>query len=173
MEDFLSQNFLFAPRILGEWVLKLLFGACYMPHSAKEETGGEDAHFIYVDEQAIGVAEGVDGWAHVGINAGEYARELMTNSVPAIRDEPNGDIDPLQVLEKVQAKTKAMGSSTACIIALKNQVDEFCTLALHVSILTSYFLIFYLIRLSSEINEKIIGQISRSLRSQKQEEKLV
>ncbi|XP_022858283.1 probable protein phosphatase 2C 55 isoform X3 [Olea europaea var. sylvestris] len=128
-------------RILGEWVLKLLFGACYMPHSAKEETGGEDAHFIYVDEQAIGVAEGVDGWAHV--------------------------------LEKVQAKTKAMGSSTACIIALKNQVDEFCTLALHVSILTSYFLIFYLIRLSSEINEKIIGQISRSLRSQKQEEKLV
>ncbi|CAI9758378.1 unnamed protein product [Fraxinus pennsylvanica] len=39
-------------RISGERVLKLLSGACYMPHPAKEETGGEDAHFMCVDEQA-------------------------------------------------------------------------------------------------------------------------
>ncbi|XP_075510520.1 putative protein phosphatase 2C 80 isoform X2 [Primulina tabacum] len=102
-------------------VLKLLSGACYLPHPAKEETGGEDAHFICDEEQAIGVADGVGGWADVGVNAGLYARELMSYSVQAIQKTPNGSIDPLLVLEKAHAATKAMGSSTACIISLKNQ----------------------------------------------------
>ncbi|KZV53866.1 putative protein phosphatase 2C 55 [Dorcoceras hygrometricum] len=102
-------------------VLRLLSGACYLPHPAKEETGGEDAHFICDEEQAIGVADGVGGWADVGVNAGFYSRELMTNSVKAIQETPKGSIDPLLVLEKAHAATKAMGSSTACIISLKNQ----------------------------------------------------
>ncbi|KAG8384043.1 hypothetical protein BUALT_Bualt04G0077000 [Buddleja alternifolia] len=71
-------------------ILKLVSGACYMPHPAKEKTG-------------------------------HYARELMSNSVKAIRELQNGDIDPLGVLVKAHAETKAMGSSTAVIIALKNQ----------------------------------------------------
>ncbi|XP_073154892.1 probable protein phosphatase 2C 80 isoform X2 [Henckelia pumila] len=102
-------------------VLKLLSGVCYLPHPAKEETGGEDAHFICDEEQVIGVADGVGGWADVGVNAGLYARELMSNSVKAIHETPKGSIDPLSVLEKAHAATKAMGSSTACIISLKNQ----------------------------------------------------
>ncbi|GFP84441.1 probable protein phosphatase 2c 55 [Phtheirospermum japonicum] len=101
--------------------LKLISGACYMPHPDKEKTGGEDAHFICADEQVIGVADGVGGWADVGINAGDYARELMSYSVKAIREVPDGDVDPLRVLEKAHAATRAMGSSTACIVALKNQ----------------------------------------------------
>ncbi|KAJ6678579.1 PROTEIN PHOSPHATASE 2C [Salix viminalis] len=75
--------------------LKLLSGSCYLPHPDKEETGGEDAHFICEDEQAIGIADGVGGWADVGVNAG--------------------------VLEKAHANMKARGSSTACIIALKSE----------------------------------------------------
>ncbi|KAL6520078.1 hypothetical protein OROHE_017221 [Orobanche hederae] len=102
--------------------LKLRCGACYMPHPDKEETGGEDAHFICADEQVIGVADGVGGWADVGVNAGDYARQLMSNSVKAIRQVPSdGDVDPLHVLKKAHAETSARGSSTACIIALKNQ----------------------------------------------------
>ncbi|KAL1569449.1 protein-serine/threonine phosphatase [Salvia divinorum] len=100
--------------------LKLLSGACYLPHPAKEATGGEDAHFICVDEQVIGVADGVGGWADVGVNAGIYARELMSNAVEAIR-KVTDDVNPFSVLEKAHAATNAMGSSTACIIALKNQ----------------------------------------------------
>ncbi|XP_047973020.1 probable protein phosphatase 2C 55 isoform X1 [Salvia hispanica] len=100
--------------------LKLLSGACYLPHPDKVATGGEDAHFICVDKQVIGVADGVGGWADVGVNAGIYARELMSNAVAAISKVPD-DIDPLSVLEKAHAATNAMGSSTACIIALKNQ----------------------------------------------------
>ncbi|CAM8912270.1 unnamed protein product [Rhodiola kirilowii] len=106
---------------LGDRTMKLLSGSCYLPHPDKEETGGEDAHFICVDEQAIGVADGVGGWADVGVNAGLFARELMSHSVNAIHEEPKGSVDPSRVLEKAHSFTKAKGSSTACIIALTSQ----------------------------------------------------
>ncbi|KAK8945404.1 putative protein phosphatase 2C 55 [Platanthera guangdongensis] len=105
----------------AERSLKLTSGSCYLPHPDKQETGGEDAHFICDNEQVIGVADGVGGWADVGIDAGYYARELMSNSVAAIHDEPQGLIDPTRVLEKAYLNTKAKGSSTACIIALTDQ----------------------------------------------------
>lgn len=108
-------------KTLSDRSLKLLSGSCYLPHPDKEETGGEDAHFICSNEQAIGVADGVGGWADLGIDAGKYARELMSNSVSAVQDEPQGSVDPARVLEKAYANTKAKGSSTACIIALTNQ----------------------------------------------------
>ncbi|XP_027346125.1 probable protein phosphatase 2C 55 [Abrus precatorius] len=98
--------------------LKLFSGACYLPHPDKEDTGGEDAHFICTEEQVIGVADGVGGWADVGVNAGVFARELMSYSVKAIEEEPKGSINPARVLEKAHSCTKAKGSSTACIIAL-------------------------------------------------------
>ncbi|KAJ9166115.1 hypothetical protein P3X46_020906 [Hevea brasiliensis] len=101
--------------------LKLISGSCYLPHPDKEETGGEDAHFICSNEQAIGVADGVGGWADLGIDAGQYSRELMSNSVSAIQQEPKGLIDPARVLEKAHSSTKAKGSSTACIIALTDE----------------------------------------------------
>ncbi|GAB2222561.1 hypothetical protein Drorol1_Dr00016680 [Drosera rotundifolia] len=101
--------------------LKLISGSCCLPHPAKEETGGEDAHFICAEEQALGVADGVGGWAELGVDAGVYARELMSNSVNAIQEEPKGSIDTARVLEKAHFNTKARGSSTACIIALTNQ----------------------------------------------------
>ena len=101
--------------------LKLVSGSCYLPHPDKEATGGEDAHFICAEEQALGVADGVGGWAELGIDAGYYSRELMSNSVNAIQDEPKGSIDPARVLEKAHTSTKSQGSSTACIIALTDQ----------------------------------------------------
>ncbi|RDX83666.1 putative protein phosphatase 2C 55, partial [Mucuna pruriens] len=101
--------------------LKLISGSCYLPHPDKEETGGEDAHFICSEEKAIGLADGVGGWADLGVNSGYYSRELMSKSVEAIQEEPKGSIDPARVLEKAHSSTKAKGSSTACIIALTDQ----------------------------------------------------
>ncbi|CAN4122811.1 unnamed protein product [Withania somnifera] len=92
----------------------LLNRSCYLPHPDKEEKGGEDAHFICINEQAIGIADGVGGWDDVGVDACEFARELMSNSVMAI-------LDPARVLEKAYTRTRAKGSSTACIIALTDQ----------------------------------------------------
>ncbi|KAJ8542919.1 hypothetical protein K7X08_005442 [Anisodus acutangulus] len=68
--------------------LKLNSGSFYLPHPAKAKTGGEDAHFICTLTQAIGVADGVGGWADLGIDAGLYARELMSHSLAAIQEEP-------------------------------------------------------------------------------------
>ncbi|XAR61787.1 Phosphoprotein phosphatase [Bertholletia excelsa] len=101
--------------------LKLISGSCYLPHPEKEKTGGEDAHFICADEQAIGVADGVGGWADMGVDAGQFARELMSNSVAAIHEEPKGSVDPARVLEKAHSSMKARGSSTACIVSLTDQ----------------------------------------------------
>lgn len=101
--------------------LRLVSGSCYLPHPEKVKTGGEDAHFICEEEQTIGVADGVGGWADVGVNAGYYSRELMSNSIAAIRDEPRGSVDPSRVLEKAHSLTKAKGSSTACIVTLTNE----------------------------------------------------
>lgn len=112
-----------AQESAGQATLKLKSGSYYLPHPDKVKTGGEDAHFICEEKQVLGIADGVGGWAKLGIDAGEYARELMYNSVSSIKNEnePTASIDPLKVLEKAHASTKAQGSSTACIIALNDQ----------------------------------------------------
>ena len=102
--------------------MRLLSGSCYLPHPDKAEKGGEDAHFICEERGVVGVADGVGGWADVGVDAGEYARQLMSHSVSVIRGNPKGEVDPAKVLEKAHADTKVIGSSTACIIALTDQV---------------------------------------------------
>ncbi|GAU30887.1 hypothetical protein TSUD_15730 [Trifolium subterraneum] len=101
----------------------MLSGSCYLPHPKKVATGGEDAHFICADEQVIGVADGVGGWAKRGVNAGVFARELVSNLVRAIKKSVNseGSFNPLNVLKKAHSKTMAKGSSTVCIIALNDE----------------------------------------------------
>ena len=100
-------------KVLGDRSLKLLSGSCCLPHPDKVETGGEDAYFICVDEQAIGVADGVGGWADLGVDAGQYARELMSNSANAIREEPKGSIDPEnRLVYRVQNYRLAFGVFT-------------------------------------------------------------
>lgn len=72
------------------------------------------------------MADGVGGWAERGVNSGLYSRELMSNSVTAVQEEPKGSVDTARVLEKAHSITKAEGSSTACIIALNERVRNFC-----------------------------------------------
>ncbi|KAJ4974031.1 hypothetical protein NE237_007205 [Protea cynaroides] len=81
---------------------------------------GDDSHFICEEDDVFGVADGVGSWAKKGIDAGKYARELMTNCVMTVQNEPKGFIHPLSVLEKAYSNTKSEGSSTACIVALTN-----------------------------------------------------
>ncbi|GLJ13620.1 hypothetical protein SUGI_0216510 [Cryptomeria japonica] len=104
--------------LLGDRVLKLQSGACYLP---KEKIGGQDAHFICTAEQAIGVADGVGGQTKMGVDSAIYACELMAHSVAAIQEEPRGSIDLSRVLEKAYVSTKSKGSSTACMLALSDQ----------------------------------------------------
>ena len=49
-----------------------------IPHPEKAHRGGEDAYFISLPQtSAVGVADGVGGWANQGINPKDFADDLM------------------------------------------------------------------------------------------------
>lgn len=87
---------------------------------------GEDSWFITSTPKAevIGVADGVGGWRKLGIDAGIFANELMDwCSNNAQRAEFDGR-DPRQLLidsfnQMRTSSSSVLGSSTACLVALK------------------------------------------------------
>lgn len=105
----------FAPRLV------LHAAAALIPHPAKEDKGGEDAFFISSCGLYMGVADGVGGWAEVGVDPGLYSRELMAAAAAAASNlSKPGPEAPQQLLEIAHSATKARGSSTACIVCLEN-----------------------------------------------------
>ncbi|KDP40765.1 hypothetical protein JCGZ_24764 [Jatropha curcas] len=98
--------------------LRMNAGAFYIAKDNQERPEGEDSHFICKEKQTIGVADGVGGWERKGIDAGEYARQLMANSAIALQHEHKGSVNPGRVLEEAYLNTSVQGSSTACIITL-------------------------------------------------------
>ncbi|KAL2551334.1 putative protein phosphatase 2C 55 [Forsythia ovata] len=103
--------------------LKMIPASFYIPKNKPLKPLGDDAHFICEPEQTIGVADGVGSWSKKGIDAGIYARELMSNAADSVRDEMKkyGVVIPKRVLSKAFLNTKAEGSSTACIITLQGE----------------------------------------------------
>ena len=73
--------------------MKLKSGVSMLPHPEKEHRGGEDAYFIHKGECCVGVADGVGGWAEVGVDPGLYSRELMQHAV-TILDGDDEDVHP-------------------------------------------------------------------------------
>lgn len=103
----------------------MVAGAFYLPKENKEKPLGEDAHFIYAEGQTIGVADGVGAWSFRGIDAGNYSRMLMSKAEGSARSQAGGGgggggVNPMKVLTDAYARTKVMGSSTACILTLTN-----------------------------------------------------
>lgn len=98
--------------------LRIDFGSFYIPKQNSFGPLGEDAHFLSTSDKVFGVADGVGAWAEEGIDSGEYARALMANCAAAA--ELDADADPKRILTKGYLKTtRILGSSTACIIALR------------------------------------------------------
>ncbi|EKX34150.1 hypothetical protein GUITHDRAFT_147406 [Guillardia theta CCMP2712] len=65
---------------------------------------------------AIGVADGVGGWASEGVDAGEYSRRLMALTRENL--VASKDPCPLKALERAREYTQLLGSSTACVAVL-------------------------------------------------------
>ncbi|KAF6154146.1 hypothetical protein GIB67_016398 [Kingdonia uniflora] len=61
VEDELEKAMSAYGKNLGDRTMKLLSGSCYLPQPNKEDTRGEDAHFICDDEQTFGLADSVEG----------------------------------------------------------------------------------------------------------------
>jgi hypothetical protein len=58
--------------------MTLRIAACCLPHPEKAHYGGEDAFFVSAaGGGALGVADGVGGWAESGVNPAAYSRTLM------------------------------------------------------------------------------------------------
>ncbi|XP_061370944.1 probable protein phosphatase 2C 55 [Gastrolobium bilobum] len=57
-----------------------------------------------------------------GIDAGEYARELIKNATVAVKQEPKDFVNLKRVLSHAFMNTKAKGYSTASIVSLKKHV---------------------------------------------------
>ncbi|XP_020262724.1 probable protein phosphatase 2C 55 isoform X2 [Asparagus officinalis] len=98
--------------------LKITMGSHYIPRGKKL---GDDAHFLCTKEQVIGIADGVGDWVKHGVDAGQYARELMDHSETVVQEKKRTFFNPATIIKKAYARTSAMGSSTACIIALNGQ----------------------------------------------------
>eukprot|EP00798_Chlamydomonas_sp_ICE-L_P020119 gene20119-26849_t len=110
--------------------IRLISAVQYLPHPDKVHYGGEDAHFT-TDHGAgaIGVSDGVGGWAESGVNPADYSRSLMTLSCAYIEGrepfeeeskarEPGLYINPRGALHAAHMGTKLPGSATACVLQL-------------------------------------------------------
>ncbi|XP_073131791.1 probable protein phosphatase 2C 80 isoform X4 [Henckelia pumila] len=102
----------------------MVCGAFYIPKERASNPRGDDAHFLFEEKQTIGVADGVGGWSEKGVDAGEYARKLMSNFFVVLGNYPtvesNHNLNLKRILNEAYSKTKVPGSSTACILTLKN-----------------------------------------------------
>ena len=99
-------------------------GSSYIPKKGKSNPKGEDAHFISKHHQTIGLADGVSSWAKKGIDAGEYARQLMDNCLSILYKKYMEIVYPQLVLQEAYSNTEVNGSSTACIITLTDEVRK-------------------------------------------------
>jgi len=90
-----------------------------IPHPDKVSKGGEDAYFVSSDGKAIGIADGVGGWALHGIDPAIFANCLMQNAQRAY--ELFGLREPVQLLNfGFQNARSIPGSSTACILVVND-----------------------------------------------------
>ncbi|KAK4271771.1 hypothetical protein QN277_020413 [Acacia crassicarpa] len=104
--------------------LKMDIGVTYLPKPDRKKPRGEDCYFMLSDRNTVGVADGVGGWSSKGIDAGQYALELMQHAMLATLRQPKGSVNPRTVLNKAFQRTKSEGSSTACIATLKQNFGE-------------------------------------------------
>ncbi|CEM15543.1 unnamed protein product [Vitrella brassicaformis CCMP3155] len=90
-----------------------------IPHPNKKLKGGEDAAFC--GYRYLGVADGVGGWDSVGVDAGQYSKELLQRVEEALREHGRRSRftpSPLEILKAAYHKTQAIGSSTCCLVFL-------------------------------------------------------
>jgi protein phosphatase PTC7 len=82
-------------------------------------TGGEDA--LFAASHAVGIADGVGGWASQGIDAGEISRALMSTADALATADPR-ERTALQLLRDAWSRVAAQriqGSTTAVLAALR------------------------------------------------------
>lgn len=102
---------------------KLVTHSNMTPHPHKKSKGGEDALFISADSRALGIADGVGGWADKGIDPSLYSRTLMSEAKFAY--DQLFLREPVSILESATKKANTVhGSSTACIVLVEDRGQQ-------------------------------------------------
>ncbi|KDO27810.1 hypothetical protein SPRG_07408 [Saprolegnia parasitica CBS 223.65] len=113
------------PSVLQRWTSSWTFssGLASLPHPKKKR--GEDAAFV--SPTAVGVADGVGGWASKGIDSGAYSRALMKVCEATPVSNPvarlNAAYEAATVLVDLLAAYMVPGSSTACVVSLQGSAE--------------------------------------------------
>lgn len=103
----------------GQPPIHFVSGTAYIPHPEKDGNG-EDAHFVSNNGLAVGVADGVGGWADLGVDSGKFSRELMMQC--KYFQEAGDMMDPREILTVAFDSTTCIGTSTACLLALQDHM---------------------------------------------------
>ena len=98
----------------------------YLPHPDKVDTNGEDAHMVSACGRVIAVADGVGGWRDLGVDAGEFSRELMKHAEEYVNE--TGIPVPKFVLQSAYNNIEAVGTSTICVVGINRGRLEACNL---------------------------------------------
>lgn len=117
------------PRHLKEGKLFALEAAAsVIPHPEKVAKGGEDAFFITRAPPAVGVADGVGGWASSGVDPAVFSKKLMRYTEEFLAglgsNELAGD-SPVQALRSALDRIvgeRIPGSSTATVGVIREQM---------------------------------------------------
>ena len=109
--------------------LLLSSGAWALPHPEKMARGGEDAHFY--GKNCVGVADGVGGWADLGVDPGIYSKEFMRGTANALAEIANSCDKPTQVMRQAHFYTNqnARGSTTVCFAYLESDGSNILRIA--------------------------------------------
>lgn len=104
------------PNSIPAPATSLLFRSAVVciPHPEKADKGGEDAFFVH--NHALGVFDGVGGWASIGIDAGLYSKELARLTANYVANE--GPAAVVDALKSATGNNRAIGSSTACVVGM-------------------------------------------------------
>lgn len=97
------------------------FGSCNIPQREKAEKGGEDA--FAVNPKLITIADGVGGWADLGIDSSLYSKELCCLIERLYQEnKTNYNQNPKQLLIDAVSLNKEQGTSTSLIITFDDKL---------------------------------------------------
>jgi len=103
-------------------LLKFSTGISIIPHPDKVAKGGEDACFVSSDGKVLAVADGVGGWADVGVDPALYSKGLM-KGVKELTEKPSYSKNPVDIMQAGFFATDGIkGSSTCCVCVLDNGI---------------------------------------------------
>ncbi|PRP87400.1 Mitochondrial catalytic protein [Planoprotostelium fungivorum] len=102
--------------------VRLLTHSSAVPHPEKAYKGG---FFVSDNGLAIGVADGVGGWATQGVDPSKYSKSLMKWAKDKADQPITDNFTPQALMQYAYDKCKGiLGSSTACILVLKSEESK-------------------------------------------------